>query len=569
MAMPELRALVVDDEKQIQSLVVGALRQQGFRCDVADDGQKAEHLIITERHDLVITDLKMPNMNGHALVLKLLALAPRPLIMVHTGVLEPKLANDLLKRGADDILFKPVDFSLLAAKARALVDRRDAHEGAAAKTAIARGNDVPMKGPPEISDERRVSLPQLNRKLAEINDLLPMSNAAIEVFGMAQDGDWNAAELAAAVQRDAALAAHVLRLANSALYNPSRQRIGRLEEAVLRIGHKRIGELALANSALAALTPGELPWVNVELTWKRSMAAGIVLEMLVDMGGHQEIEEGLLLGAIMRPLGRILLGMLFPKQYERMVRNCERDAESLRAQERCTFPTSHTEVLAYLLESWSIPREVYLPLKLSSDDFSSLSHLSEPLRTRVELVKLATSLARLIVGSWQSWDMIQLPSNGLLKRLGVHDVTELIHQARADLTKLADFRPSGCAPTARPVLTPPLAKVGMWDLAQENQGMFDELLLTLGFQPFCCSPNELRLQNTPVVVNCLDIPATQFAPTRGSDAILIVSSTDNQESYSKFGSTVALPNSYARFKAAIARSLDRALEPVGILEGEP
>ena len=123
-----MRVLVVEDELAVQKLIVRGLVQQGFSCDTANDGVEAEQQVAQTQYDAVITDLKMPNKHGHALAVHLLTLSPRPVIVVHTSVVEPKLAKDLLVRGVDDILFKPFDFSLLAAKVKALVERRASYK---------------------------------------------------------------------------------------------------------------------------------------------------------------------------------------------------------------------------------------------------------------------------------------------------------------------------------------------------------------------------------------------------------------------------------------------------------
>lgn len=119
-----LRALVVDDEPQIRRLTTMSLTKEGFVCDVAGDGAQAEKQLSDRKYDVVITDLRMPQHNGHALAVALLEHAERPLIVVLTGVAEPKLAKDLLARGIDDIVFKPIDFPMFAAKVRSLVNRR-------------------------------------------------------------------------------------------------------------------------------------------------------------------------------------------------------------------------------------------------------------------------------------------------------------------------------------------------------------------------------------------------------------------------------------------------------------
>jgi DNA-binding response OmpR family regulator len=120
------RALIVDDEAPLRLLTVRDFSRNGFECDAAHDGRQAMELIRSRHYDVVVTDLRMPEMNGHALAVELLSRPHRPLIVICTGVMEPKLAKDLIARGVDDIVFKPVDPSVLAAKVMALLTRRPA-----------------------------------------------------------------------------------------------------------------------------------------------------------------------------------------------------------------------------------------------------------------------------------------------------------------------------------------------------------------------------------------------------------------------------------------------------------
>ena len=120
-----LRALVVDDEPALRALTVQALTQRGIVCDGARDGDAALALFEEHDYDLLITDLRMPRKHGHALIIDVLARGEnRPVIVVLTGVLDCRLAEDLIFRGVDAIEFKPVNFSLLAAKVSALCERR-------------------------------------------------------------------------------------------------------------------------------------------------------------------------------------------------------------------------------------------------------------------------------------------------------------------------------------------------------------------------------------------------------------------------------------------------------------
>ncbi len=66
-----LRALVVDDERDIREAIATILEQTGYRADVAADGQAALPFILTHQYDLVISDVHMPRMNGMELYRRL------------------------------------------------------------------------------------------------------------------------------------------------------------------------------------------------------------------------------------------------------------------------------------------------------------------------------------------------------------------------------------------------------------------------------------------------------------------------------------------------------------------
>jgi DNA-binding response OmpR family regulator len=117
------RALVVDDESIVRKMTIHALEREGFLCDAADSGFAAEHMAESNRYDVVVTDLRMPNGHGHALATELLALENPPLVMVVTSMAEPRLVKDLIGCGVDSIDFKPLHQELYAAKVKAMVDR--------------------------------------------------------------------------------------------------------------------------------------------------------------------------------------------------------------------------------------------------------------------------------------------------------------------------------------------------------------------------------------------------------------------------------------------------------------
>jgi two-component system OmpR family response regulator len=124
MAVPEYRALVVNQEPALRVLTIRELSDNGFVCDAACDGLQARQLTAARHYDVVVMDLCMPEMNGQSLAVELLGRKNRPALVILTEVTEPTLAKDLIARGVDDFIFRPIDHGVLASRLRALLDRR-------------------------------------------------------------------------------------------------------------------------------------------------------------------------------------------------------------------------------------------------------------------------------------------------------------------------------------------------------------------------------------------------------------------------------------------------------------
>ena len=121
--MSQKSVLVVEDEPGLRRVAARALTRAGFRCDLAGDGGEALERLAAHPCDVVVTDLKMPGVDGHALCVDLLAREDRPAVLVLTGVAESHVEADLRARGVDELLFKPVSYRELADVVAALAER--------------------------------------------------------------------------------------------------------------------------------------------------------------------------------------------------------------------------------------------------------------------------------------------------------------------------------------------------------------------------------------------------------------------------------------------------------------
>jgi HD-like signal output (HDOD) protein/CheY-like chemotaxis protein len=549
---PAHRVLVVDDELTIRELVAKALAHEGFQCDTAADGGQARQMMATTRYDVVITDLRMPVLHGHALAVEILAKpeSDRPVLIVLTGFPEPRLAKDLLSRGVDDVVFKPVNFGVFAAKVRALAQKRQAEREASQTTANAEHDD---------GQEAEILPRELYyQRVEEMLEVPPLSPAVLDVFRMAQSEDGDAEQLAANVARDASLAAEILRLANSSFHNPTGRHIGELREAVSRLGRRRIASLALARHALfMTSSAGDL--LDLRLAWRQSVGAGVAIELLVDAGGHKECGDRLFLCSVMHALGRLMLMSLFPAIYRRLLARCRMNEETLRSAEAVVFPESHTQTLRRVLEHWGVPTPVVLPLASSDDDFSQIARLDDPLRQHVELIKTAALIGRIAAGACESWDEIAFPSHRALQRLRLtrDDLAAIVQQTRADADKLCEVRRSKSKPEV--FSAPPHAtfaatrQVGYWQPATDDMDWLVHLLPIMGIVPVPQSRGQLKPGGARILVNCLNAHPDEVLRQVDPQGVLIVADRDEALRIPSDTQSVLIPSSFSRLHSSIRK----------------
>jgi two-component system KDP operon response regulator KdpE len=129
MSGPESKGniLVVDDEPQITRVLKTTLSSQGYGVRTASDGDDAIQLMKDWSPDLVITDLRMPNLDGLGLCKYIRAKSRIPIIVLSVKG-EERTKVEALDAGADDYVTKPFSVNELLARVRATLRRASAPE---------------------------------------------------------------------------------------------------------------------------------------------------------------------------------------------------------------------------------------------------------------------------------------------------------------------------------------------------------------------------------------------------------------------------------------------------------
>jgi DNA-binding NtrC family response regulator len=108
------KLLIVDDEKNIREGLEKALTIDGYEVELASDGKEALDVIEEGDVDLVITDLKMPNLSGEELMKEALDSHPYLPIIILTGHGTIENAVEAMRNGAYDFLTKPLNIDKLS-----------------------------------------------------------------------------------------------------------------------------------------------------------------------------------------------------------------------------------------------------------------------------------------------------------------------------------------------------------------------------------------------------------------------------------------------------------------------
>jgi response regulator RpfG family c-di-GMP phosphodiesterase len=116
--------LVVDDEEQLRRVLMQVMRSEGFRCIEASTGDDALEQLRRHPVSLMLSDLKMPGLNGVELIRHVREQHPDVAVMMITAVPDVEAAVSCLANGAMDYLVKPFHLEEVRVRAAKAMDRR-------------------------------------------------------------------------------------------------------------------------------------------------------------------------------------------------------------------------------------------------------------------------------------------------------------------------------------------------------------------------------------------------------------------------------------------------------------
>lgn len=110
--MEKSKALVVDDEEDLRSILAYILSEEGYDIIEACDGKEAIQILDREKIDIVVSDIRMPNVDGVMVLKHAKSLTIKPIVVMVSGFADIS-EKELRDLGAEDFISKPYEVSKL------------------------------------------------------------------------------------------------------------------------------------------------------------------------------------------------------------------------------------------------------------------------------------------------------------------------------------------------------------------------------------------------------------------------------------------------------------------------
>lgn len=121
---PALKVLIIEDDPDVALGCEQALQLEGIACECVASAEQARKRLMPDYEGVVVSDIRLPGMDGMALLRELMALDPELPVVLITGHGDVSMAVQAMKDGAQDFLEKPFAPELLVGAVRRALERR-------------------------------------------------------------------------------------------------------------------------------------------------------------------------------------------------------------------------------------------------------------------------------------------------------------------------------------------------------------------------------------------------------------------------------------------------------------
>lgn len=322
-----INILFVDDELNVLEGLKRMLRSLRFEWEISFGSSGAEALAMCEEKefDVIVSDMKMPGMDGSQLLEAVKNKYPHTIRLILSGYSEKEIIMKTVST-AHQYMSKPCDSEFLKATVKRLCALRILLTNENLRRLVSQMPNVP-------------SLPTLYGEL-------------IDELGKPEPSTRRIGEI---VKQDIGMTAKILQIVNSAFFGLQR-RISDSTEAVELLGIETISSLALGLGVISQFQP-HVSGVFFSNVWAHSIAVGVMARKIAALENRETANDAFTAG-LLHDIGRVVLAVNLPQKFQAVEELVKQENLSIIEAERQIFEATSAEVGAYLLGLWGLPNNV-------------------------------------------------------------------------------------------------------------------------------------------------------------------------------------------------------------------
>ena len=344
--------LFVDDQREILNALRRTLMQRMDDWDihVAISGEEALKMIDAISFDVVVTDIKMPHMNGADLLEQVAEKHPSSIRFVLSGYTE----RDLVYRTIGNVhqfLSKPIDTDQLIISVQKALELKN--------------RSLPESVQKIVNGLR--SLPSMPAIYIELMDALDTSNVSLT-------------EVSDIVQQDIALTTRVMQLVNSSFFG-SPVYVSGPAHAVSLLGTEIMKGLVISSYAFSVFQENKAKLFLLDAFERHCFQVGELAKRIAEEEtNNQLIIDDAFIAGLVHDIGLLILASMMPEEYDRLLSYAVDQQIPILEVENQELRTTHAEIGAYLLGTWGFRMDIveavtyqHTPRKSSTKEFCPLT----------------------------------------------------------------------------------------------------------------------------------------------------------------------------------------------------
>ncbi len=218
---------------------------------------------------------------------------------------------------------------------------------------------------------------ELEHAILTAGDLPTIPIVATKVMQLIELDNTSVEDIAKVVSTDPAVAARVLKIANSAFYGCQRQ-IQTISGAIVVLGFNTLRSLVVAASVKEVYRPFGL---TEKMLWEHSFGAALASRIIATKTRLANPEESFLAG-LLHDIGKIIMNNLDRDKFQIIMQRCYNEGILFEEAETTVYPFTHAEVGAHVVKKWNFPEGLtkailhHHTLELGADEDIYLTHLT-------------------------------------------------------------------------------------------------------------------------------------------------------------------------------------------------